>query len=101
MEEPTSTSLLEHLRDQARASTGGPVRRNARSRAGDRVRRFVFTLNNWTDEEYTYLTEEFVPVHSKWAVIGKEQAETGTKHLQGTCCVAERYLYCTCEFCSQ
>lgn len=49
-----------------------------------RVRRFVFTLNNWTQAEYDYLTNEFAPT-VKWMIIGRETGENGTPHLQGAC----------------
>jgi len=64
----------------ALTSTGGCMRRDRR---GERMRRAVFTLNNYTDEEYKYLTEEFAP-QTTWMVIGKEVGEQGTPHLQGT-----------------
>lgn len=68
--------------EHKRILSGGPVRRT-RDRTGQRVSRVVFTLNNWTDEEYSYLTKEFAP-KCRWMVIGKEIGENGTKHLQGT-----------------
>lgn len=50
-----------------------------------RYRRFVFTLNNYTEQEYIDLTTRLAPT-VKWIVIGKERApETGTPHLQGAC----------------
>jgi len=45
----------------------------------DRMRRFVFTLNNWTEEEYKAVTS----IDCKWMIVGKEQGQEGTKHLQG------------------
>jgi len=79
-------------------STGGPIRRTKlrltentrvlvdgiqpRSQAGQRISRAVFTLNNWTEEELKYLKEEFAP-QTTWMVIGKEEGEEGTPHLQG------------------
>lgn len=45
-----------------------------------RYRRFVFTLNNYTDEEY----ESLKTMDCKWMIMGKETCPTtGTKHLQG------------------
>jgi len=44
-----------------------------------RFRRIVFTLNNWTDEEFSSL----ISFPCNWMVIGKEVGSTGTKHLQG------------------
>lgn len=43
------------------------------------VRAWVFTLNNWTEEEYAAIRAWTV---SK-AVVGKETGEEGTPHLQG------------------
>lgn len=57
-----------------------------RSRTGARVSRMVFTLNNYTDEEYKWLTEVY-PHQTvdapTWLIIGKEVGENGTPHLQG------------------
>lgn len=59
---------------------GGPIRRQ-RNRAGARVSRITFTLNNWTQAEYDDLVAR-APTF-KWMVIGKEVGEQGTPHLQG------------------
>jgi len=74
---------------------GGPLRRN---KNGQRLRRFVFTLNNYTEDEEAAL-QEFAQT-TQWFIMGKETGENSTPHLQGSC-VAERYLYCTCARCSQ
>jgi len=68
-----------------------------RNRTGDRLTRFVFTINNWTQEEYTYLTEKFAPT-VKWIVIGKElsKPEDGsapTPHLQCACILGTRMAF--------
>jgi len=63
-----------------------------RKRGGDRVTRFVFTLNNWTQEEYDYLTTKFAPT-TKWFVVGKETGVEGTKHLQGACVLGARQAF--------
>lgn len=44
-----------------------------------RVTRWVFTLNNYNDEEYRHLQE----VQCKYIVLGKEVGEQGTPHIQG------------------
>lgn len=75
---------------------GGPIRRD---QTGTRVSRIVFTLNNWTQPEYDYLTQEFAP-QVTWMVIGKETGESGTQHLQGNC-VFERFGVCHCDLCLQ
>jgi len=55
---------------------------NRPSRAGTTLRRFVFTLPNWTQEEYKKISE----MECTWMVIGKETCPTtGTLHLQGAC----------------
>lgn len=72
----------------ARATVGGPVRRE-RSQKGQRVTRFVFTLNNWTEEEYDFLTE----FPCKWMVVGKEVGENGTPHLQGACILGSQWSF--------
>nr|QIK03914.1 replication-associated protein [Tundra vole stool-associated circular virus] len=71
------------------AAQGGPQRRE---RGGQRIRRFVFTLNNWTQEEYDYLTKEFAP-QTTWGVIGKETGETGTSHLQGAVILGTQWSF--------
>lgn len=65
--------------EQVRApALGGPIRRN---QAGSRLSRFVFTLNNYTEEEVAFLKE--FGATTKWFVMGKEVGESGTLHLQG------------------
>lgn len=64
-------------------NVGGAARRNAH---GVRYRSFVFTLNNFTEEEYRWITEEFTE-KCKWLCVAKEHTEpgAGTPHLQGAC----------------
>lgn len=79
------------------AAQGGPARR---SQAGERVSRFVFTLNNWTDTEYAYLTEEFA-LQTKWLMIAKEKAPgTGTPHLQGACVLGNQWTFTRLKRCA-
>ena len=47
-----------------------------------RIRRFVFTLNNWTEEEYDTILK-WADTNNTLYIIGKEKGEQGTKHLQG------------------
>lgn len=46
------------------------------------VKRFVFTLNNYTEEEENEIYE-FCELKACFAAIGREVGETGTPHLQG------------------
>lgn len=61
---------------------------------GFRLSRFVFTLNNYTEQEYTDLTTRTAPT-VKWMIIGKEVSETGTPHLQGACIIGTRKAFST------
>ena len=46
--------------------------------------RWVFTLNNWQDEEYNDIINDKVPKYCKYCIVGKEVGELkGTPHLQG------------------
>lgn len=59
------------------------------SRAGTMLRRFVFTLNNWTQEEY----EKIKNMKCQWMIIGKEVGEQGTPHLQGACILGSQMSF--------
>lgn len=60
--------------------TGGT---NPGNTKGIRARGWVFTLNNWSEEEYDTLTQLFYNESDSF-IIGKEIAPTtGTPHLQG------------------
>jgi hypothetical protein len=70
----------------------GTVARRARDRTGDRITRFVFTLPNWTQEEYDRITS----MECRWMIVGKEiSPETGTPHLQGACILGSRMAFST------
>lgn len=71
-------------------TTGGPQRQ--RTRVGDRVTRIVFTLNNWTQTEYDFLTKDFGP-RCKWMIVAKETGDSGTPHLQGACILGTRWSF--------
>jgi len=45
--------------------------------------RFCFTLNNYTDIEYSILTQDLILNTVKYIIVGKEVGEQGTPHLQG------------------
>ena len=50
------------------------------SRVGNKSRAYVFTCNNYTDEDIGYLSS----LRFQYLILGKEVAPTtGTKHLQG------------------
>lgn len=64
-------------------TTGGVRRINLTSVKSlvpsDRLRNFVFTLNNYTALEYEYIKS----FKCKWMVVGQEVGDSGTEHLQG------------------
>lgn len=51
-----------------------------------RLRRFCFTLNNWSDDEYKSITE----YPCSWMIVGKEVGKEGTPHLQGACVLGKQ-----------
>jgi len=53
-----------------------------RSQAGERAKRWCFTLNNWTQHEFEVL-QRAVFANCTYACIGKEVGASGTPHLQG------------------
>lgn len=55
---------------------------NTKTPAPLRIRRVVFTLNNYDEQEYDNLIE-FAIKHTKYYIIGKECGQNGTPHLQG------------------
>lgn len=45
---------------------------------------WVFTLNNYTEQEFEFLSSEFLSKRKEYFyIIGKEVGESGTPHLQG------------------
>jgi len=45
---------------------------------------WCFTLNNWTESEYEFLSSKLLGLGDKYFyIVGKEVGETGTPHLQG------------------
>jgi hypothetical protein len=59
-----------------------------------RGKRWLFTLNNWTQDEFANIVE-FLGEESTYYVIGREQGEQGTPHLQGYAELRERYRFAT------
>lgn len=86
------------LRRAPQIPQGGPQRAAPRSQAGQRLRRIVFTLNNWTEAEYSALTEDFA-LQCKWIVIGKEVGEEGTPHLQGAAILGNQMTFTRLKGC--
>jgi hypothetical protein len=56
-----------------------------------RLRRFVFTLNNWTEEEL----ESIKNFECKWMICAKETGESNTPHLQGACVIGKQLSFST------
>lgn len=80
------------MRRRPNRATPSTPYRPPRTQAGTRLSRFVFTLNNWTTEEYDDLTKQVAPT-VKWMVIGRETSETGTPHLQGACIIGRQVSF--------
>lgn len=59
------------------------------------LRRFVFTLNNYTDAELKWLSNGTMEWKPRWMVMGKEIGENGTPHLQGACLLTRPVLFTT------
>lgn len=72
----------------------GTAVRNTRNRSGDRISRFVFTVNNYTAEEWLSL-EVNLSSMVKWLIIGKETGENGTPHIQGACVIGKQVAFST------
>lgn len=70
---------MEPTSNNTSRATGGPRRR---TQAGQRYSAFVFTINNWTQEEYDWITKEFI-ASCKWLRVAREHITEGTPHLQG------------------
>lgn len=66
-----------------------------RNQSGLRLRRFVFTLNNYTPDEYKWLTEVFPKWNPSWLIVAKEVGESGTLHLQGACILGKQVGFST------
>jgi len=77
---------LPHLPHVPLAPLGGGVILDpspaAEYKKNTKSRGWIFTLNNWTEEEYATI-KDFVLKKTDFYIIGKEVGESGTPHLQG------------------
>lgn len=52
---------------------------------------WCFTLNNWSEKEYEFLSSKLLDLSEKYFyIVGKEVGESGTPHLQGYIALRER-----------
>lgn len=73
-----------------------PTKSNPSKKNGQRMIRFVFTVNNWTQKEYLWLTtDETFHARIRWMIIAKETGEDGTPHLQGACLLLSQIAFST------
>lgn len=80
-------TLLDY-NSSLRPSTAGPIKVQAR------FRNFVFTLNNYTEEEEEQIHSTLATC--KWGICGREVAPTtGTPHLQGACVIGAQKVKST------
>jgi hypothetical protein len=70
--------------------TDGAIRSRTPNRA-PRLSRFVFTLNNYTEQEYT----DIISTDVRWIVVGREIGDEGTPHLQGACVIGKQTAFST------
>lgn len=80
---------MENANSQNVTRTDGATRK--RNRTGQRLSRFCFTLNNYSEDELTWLKS----FDCKWIVIGREVGESGTPHLQGACVLGKQIAFST------
>lgn len=72
-----------------------PASRPTSYKNGTRLRRFVFTLNNWTQDEYNHIIGLPAKYPITWMVVAKETGKEGTAHLQGACCLGSQTAFST------
>lgn len=68
---------------------------NGQSQSASTLRRFCFTLNNYTTEDVAKC-EKFINENCKYGIFGRETApNTGTIHLQGFCSLVKPMRFTT------
>lgn len=77
-----------NTRNSANTMQGGANRTQTQT---GRLRRFVFTLNNWTQKEF----DDICQLNCKWLIVGKEKGTNGTPHLQGACVIGRQVAFST------
>lgn len=78
------------------SSLSTPFKPPRQTKNGIRLSRFVFTLNNYTPEEYNHITIGFPGRQQpKWMIVGKEVGEEGTPHLQGAVILGKQVAFNT------
>lgn len=80
-------NTMEAARLSPPPSNSGAQRR----RGGPRVNRFVFTLNNYNQQE----EEALKNFECKWMIFGHEVGDNGTPHLQGAVCIGKSVAFST------
>lgn len=83
-----TTAPQEYARPPRVTRGGGPIRH---SKSVTELRRFVFTLNNWTEAEY----QAIASFDCAWLIIGKEHGRNHTPHLQGACIIGKKLRFNT------
>lgn len=66
----------------------GPIR----TQAGTRLRRFVFTLNNYTELELAEAKQAIID-NCSWGIIGRETGDSNTPHLQGAAILLKQMTF--------
>lgn len=73
---------MTHKTQKTQLNTGGGNIQTPPPQGEFRSRKYVFTLNNWTNTENTTIRDYLKNNATKW-IFGKEVGENGTPHLQG------------------
>lgn len=60
------------------------------------AKRYSFTLNNYTEDEYSKLRGS-IETHCSYAIVGREVGDSGTPHLQGYVQFHKRVKFETCK----